>query len=357
MALPEKHPVRLALIGCGEVTREKHAPAIQRSDSAVVVALCDLDLSRCQALAERFPNVRLCTDASEVFAMPEVDAVGVLTDPGSHSELALGAVRAGKHVLVEKPLTLVASDAARLVREARSAGVVAMTGFHMRFHRLIQPARARIAAGDLGEIESIRVIWHSPRGDSGIAKWKTARTSGGGALVEIAVHQLDLIRYLLGSEFEWIFAATKNGVREDETTVLSARMSDGVLVTGEFSERSPHEIEIVISGKSGWLRVDCLRFDGMQYRNYREVPGRPSVRFRSLATFVHNFPNGMRTLHGGDYLKSYGESWKHFLACVRQGTSPAATFEDGLRAVEAVEAAVESVKTCQPQPVLRETVR
>jgi len=138
-------------------------------------------------------------------------------------------------------------------------------------------------------------------------------------------------------------------------------MSDGVLVTGEFSERSPHEIEVVVSGKSGWLRVDCLKFDGMQYRNYHEVPGRPSVRFRSLATFVHNFPNGMRTLHGGDYLKSYGESWKHFLARVRQETpsNPTleATFEDGLRAVEAVEAAVESVKACRPQQVRRETVR
>lgn len=345
------------MIGCGEVTREKHAPAIQRSGDAVVVALCDLDLSRCQAVAVRFPSARLCTDAREVFAMSDVDAVGVLTDPGSHSELALGAIRAGKHVLVEKPLTLIVSDAAQLVREGRSAGIAAMTGFHMRFHRLIKPARERIARGELGEIESIRVVWHSPRGDAGIPQWKTARATGGGALVEIAVHHLDLIRYLLGSEFDWIFAATKNGIREDETTILSGRMSDGVLVTGEFSERSPHEIEIVVSGKSGWLRIDCLRFDGLEYRNYHEVPGRPSVRFRSLATFVHNFPKGMRTLHGGDYLKSYGESWKHFLACVREGVAPEATLEDGLRAVEAVEAAVESVKTGQPQPVQRENAQ
>jgi predicted dehydrogenase len=62
----------------------------------------------------------------------------------------------------------------------------------------------------------------------------------------------------------------------------------------------------------------------------------------------------MRTIHGGDYLKSYGESWKHFLACVRHGTAPAATLEDGLRAVEAVEAAVESVKACRPEQVRRE---
>ncbi len=217
MAVAEKHPVRLALIGCGEVTGAKHAPAIRPLAGVEVVALCDLDLARCRAVASQFPAAHLGTDSGEVFSMPDVDAVGVLTDPASHTELALGAIQVRKHVLVEKPLVLVAYDAARLVREANSAGVVAMTGFHMRFHRLIRAARELIARGELGEIESIRVIWHSPRGDAGIAKWKMARASGG-ALVEIAVHHLDLIRFLLGSEFASVHATTKNGTLEDETS-------------------------------------------------------------------------------------------------------------------------------------------
>ena len=232
-----RNPLRLALIGCGEVTREKHAPALLRVPGVAVVALCDLDLSRCRAVAAQFPAARLCIDSREVFSMPDVDAVGILTDPSSHAELALAAIQTSKHVLVEKPLALVAHDAVRLVREARSANVVAMTGFHMRFHRLIKQARERITRGDLGEIESIRVIWHSPRGDAGIAPWKTTRSHGGGALVEIAVHHVDLVRFLLGSEFDWIQAASRSGTRDDESAVLIARMSDGVLVSGEFSER------------------------------------------------------------------------------------------------------------------------
>ncbi len=81
------------------------------------------------------------------------------------------------------------------------------------------------------------------------------------------------------------------------------------------------------------------------------MPGSPSVRFRSQATFMHNFPMGMRTIHGGDYLKSYEESWRHFFACIRQGTPLTATFDDGLRAAEAVNAAVESVTTCKLESV------
>jgi predicted dehydrogenase len=352
LPVPDKQPLRLALIGCGEVTREKHAPAINRLARVSVVALCDLDAARCRDVGTQFPGAQLCTDFREALSIPVLDAVGVLTDPASHAELAIATMRAGKHVLIEKPLALVTADAVRLIREARSANVIAMTGFHMRFHRLIEQARERIARGDLGEIETIRVIWHSPRGDKGIAAWKTTRATGGGALVEIAVHHLDMVRFLLGTEFDWIHAASRNGTREDEAAVLAARMLNGVLVTGEFSERSPHEIEVVVSGKAGWLRVDCLKFDGLESRGYYDVPGQPSVRIRSLATFVRNLPEGMRTMQrGGDYRISYEESWRHFVGCVRQGIPTAVRLEDGLRAVEAVNAAVESVRTGQPQRV------
>ena len=273
-----------------------------------------------------------------------MDAVGVLTDPGSHTELALAAIRAGKHVLVEKPLALVVSDAARLVREANSAGVVAMTGFHMRFHRLMKPARERIARGELGEIESIRVIWHSPRGDEGIADWKMARASGGGALVEIAVHHLDLIRYLLGSEFEWVHAASKNGTREDETAVLTAknvgrRSGDGrVFGAKPARDRDCRQRQVGLAARR-LLEIRRLFSTGTIGKypvvpRYASAPWQPSciISLRACARFMEAIT-----------LTPIRHSWKHFIGCVRQGIPPTATFEDGLRAVEAVTAAIESV--------------
>ena len=101
-------------------------------------------------------------------------------------------MRSGRHVLVEKPLALSVPECQRMIEEAERAGVVAMVGFHMRFHRLVREAREQIGRGAPGNIESIRLVWHSPRADVGISAWKTRRSHGGGALVEIAVHHLDL---------------------------------------------------------------------------------------------------------------------------------------------------------------------
>ncbi len=337
------HSVRLALLGCGEVSRAKHLPALMRIPEVEVVAVCDVDGGRCRAVADKFGISRHSTDSAEIFAMKDVDAVGVCTNPSSHSALAIAAMRAGKAVYVEKPLALTLAECERMVDESEQACVTAMTGFHMRFHRLVAQAREKLTQGAVGPVQSIRVVWHSPRGDRNIAPWKVRRDQGGGALTEIAVHHFDLVRFLLGGNFETVQAMSRNGVRDDESGVIVARMSDGTLVSGEFSERSPHEIEIVISGLAGIMRIDCLKFDGLDIRGSNEVPGAPSWRLRALTGFASSLPAGVKTLRcGGDYLISYETAWRHFLQCVRNGTRPSCTFEDGLRAVEAVTAAAKS---------------
>jgi myo-inositol 2-dehydrogenase/D-chiro-inositol 1-dehydrogenase len=336
----------IALIGCGEVVRAKHLPALARVVGAEVVALCDVDVSRRERVAAQFRIAGMCGTIDEVLARRDVDAIGVCTDPGSHPELAIAAMRSGRHVLVEKPLALSVPECQCMIEEAGRAGVVAMAGFHMRFHRLVREVREQIRRGAAGDIKSIRLVWHSPRGDAEIPAWKTRRCQGGGALVEIAVHHLDLVRFLTGADIERILAFTRNGVREDEDAVISARTTSGVLVSGEFSERSPHEIEIVVSGPKGSVRADCLRFDGLEVRSVNEIPGTPAVRLRSLLRTLRALPAGLGILRrGGDYRISYHREWAHFVEAVRTGTVPEATFADGLHASEAVAAATESAAT------------
>jgi predicted dehydrogenase len=319
---------------------------------AEVVAVCDLDAGQRDRVASQFQIPKACSNIGEVLALAGVDAIGVCTDPGSHPDLAIAAMRSGRHVLVEKPLALSVAECRRMMDEAERSGVVAMAGFHMRFHRLVREAREHIRRGAAGEIESIRVVWHSPRGDKGIPDWKTRRCHGGGALVEIAVHHLDLVRFLTGADIDRILAFNRDHVREDEAAVIAARASNGMLISGEFSERSPHEIEIVVSGSEGSIRLDCLRFDGLEVRSIKEVPGAPRLRLRSAWRTVRALPEGLGIQRmGGDYRVSYAGEWAHFVEAVRSRSVPESTFADGLHAAEAVAAATASAATGGPVPV------
>ena len=338
--------IRLGIVGCGEVMRAKHLPALTKHAGVEITVAADVDLDRCRQLAAQFAIPRTCTTIEELLQTPDLDAVAVCTPPATHAELAIAALRAGKHVWVDKPLALNEDDCRRLMEEAARAGTIAMTGFHMRVHRLIAQARATIRRGELGRIQSVRLVWHGPRSDTNIPAWKTHRITGGGALVEIAPHHLDLLRFLLGCELAEIFAFSNTDVRDDENAVISARMSNGVLVSGEFSERAAHEMQIIISGSAALLTVDCLKFEGFQIRAIKQRPGSPATRIREGWHFLRSLPSGIGIMRrGGDYHNSFTYAWNAFFQAIRTGNTQALpTLHDGLRTTQAVCAALKSLE-------------
>lgn len=339
--------VGVGIVGCGEVSGAKHVPVFRRIAGVRLAAVYDVDTERAEAVARRFGEAHVARSVDELLDRRDVAVVGVLTPPAAHAEPAIKAIEAGKHVYVEKPLALSVEECEAMAAAARRRGIVAVTGFHMRFHRLVRAAKQMIRGGRLGVIESIRLVWHSPRGDAALPEWKTRRAQGGGALVEIGVHHLDMVRFLLADEFAEVMAQTRNGVREDECATIMGRTVGGVLVTGEFSERSPHEIEIVVSGRDALLRVDCLRFDGLELREKTEVPGSPGYRLRRLAATLRALPEGLRAGRS-DYLRSYEGIWRHVIECVERSHAPEVTFEDGLRATQTLRAALDFPLAANP---------
>jgi predicted dehydrogenase len=345
-----KTTIRLGLVGCGEVTRAKHIPALLKIRNTVLAAVCDIDSLRLANVADKFGIRHRYRDMQEMLSAEEIDAVGICVPPEAHVNTAITAFNAGKHVWIDKPLALTPADCLRIIHAADRAHTIAKAGFHMRFHRLIQQARHLLLSGHLGDIESIHVIWHSPRGDENIPEWRCKRSLGGGALMEISVHHMDLLRYLLESEPVDIVAFARNGVRDDECAVILLRMANGILVTGEFSERAPHAIEIDINGRNALLHLDCLRFDGLEVRMHREVPGDPKIRLKSMNRFLMNLPEGLAVMRrGGDYRDSYFRAWNHFVECIRTGNQPDVSLHDGLKATQAVCRALESPVNALPQ--------
>lgn len=343
--------MKLCLAGCGEVTQFKHLPALRRVRGVDLVAVADPDPDKRNAAGERFGIRRRFRDVSGMLAGVEVDAVGVCVPPSRHAEVALAALEAGKHVWIDKPLALDRSECAALAEASRRANARVMVGFHMRFHRLVQAARAVLRTGALGSIESIRSVWNSPRRDEGLPSWRRRRAEGGGALVEIGVHHFDLWRHLLASEVREVFARGRDGSREDEAAVVSAVLTSGVLATAALSERTSHAIEIEVSGDRGRLRVDLLRFDGLELYTAADVPGRPATRWKHLRSLAGALPAGIACAlrSGSDYLESYRAAWHHFVRAIAEGTPLQPSIEDGARATEILSAAVQS--RCSGLPV------
>ena len=341
--------LKVGLVGCGEVTQFKHLVVLRDAPGLEVVALADADEGRLRAIADQFRVPHRYRDVETLLEHPGLDIIGVCVPVASHMNVALPALAAGKHVFIEKPLCL-SLDEAESLRDAaaKSPGKV-MVGHHMRWHRLIRKARAFIQRGGLGEVESIRTLWNSPRIGRDNPPWRFRRVDGGGVLVEIAVHCFDLWRFLLGSEVEEIYVAASHGARDDETLAVTARMKNGALASGLCSERAPHEIEVEISGTAGRLRVGCQRFEGFEFHPASSAPGQLGPRWSALKNFLAELPGGLAGMRkGGDYFGSYRAEWLHFRDVIRNGAGVECTVEDGRRSLEVVLAAAKSAATDTP---------
>lgn len=338
--------VRIGLVGCGEVCEHKHLPALRSVRGAVVVALADVDAARCERVGVRYGIPTRFPDAESLCRAGAVDVVGVLTPPGTHLPIVRLALETGHHVLVEKPLALSMDDADALVEAANSHARMTMTNFHMRWHRLIERGRGHITTGALGDLESVRSTWCSPRGDGATSPWKLGRATGGGALVELGVHLFDLWRFLLRTEIAEVFAETRDGRRDDESAVVSARLTNGMLASAVISERSAHEIELEIRGDQQRLRLSCQRFDGFEALATRETSGMLGPRLRGLARTARELPLGVARMRRlGDYGLSYAGAWQHLVDSIRSGTPPQCSFEDGRSALRVVLAAAASASS------------
>jgi len=342
----ERGELRIALVGAGEVTEHKHLRAFREVRGARVVALVDRDMARCARVADRYGIKQRLTDAREVFSPDVADIVGILTPPGTHAELAVEALRNGRHVLVEKPLALSMHDCDALVAASTKATALAMTGFHMRWHRLLVQAREVVASGVLGHLESIRGTWNSPRGDDIAPPWKRARVTGGGAIVELGVHLFDQWRFLTGADVIDVFARARHGTRDDESATISATLSNGMNAEAIVSERTSHDIEIEVSGDQGRLRVSCQRFDGLEVYSRRETAGMIAPRMRGVARAFRELPRGLARMRSlGDYGDSYRGEWQHLVDCVRDGGMPGCTMLDGRAAMRVALAAAASASS------------
>lgn len=187
--------VKFAIIGCGLIGKKR--AACLPPDSLAVV--CDLDRARAESLAATVPGCRAVTDPAEVFQSADVDAVIISAVNSALSSLTGDAIRAGKHVLVEKPVAFLAAEAEALLALAQEKRVCVRAGYNHRFHPAFQKAREIVDSGALGPLMFLRGRYGHGGRVGYDREWRAdPKLSGGGELIDQGVHLIDLARWFLG---------------------------------------------------------------------------------------------------------------------------------------------------------------
>lgn len=317
---------QFAIIGCGLIGRKR---AIALGKTAPLLYTCDLDATRAANLAKLAPGCTAVTDVNVVLADPRVTAVIVATLNASLAPLTLAAVRAGKHVLVEKPGALNAAQL-RTIRDAgQQTGARVRIGYNHRFHPALQKTRELIDTGALGPLMFLRARYGHGGRKGYDREWRAdTKLSGGGELIDQGVHLIDLAGWFLG-EFPTVEGHATTSfwdMKVDDNAFLSLRTSANQTAWLHVSctewknlfslELYGRDAKIAIDGLGGSYGLERLSF-------YKMLPemGPPE-------TTIFEYPRG-------------DESWalelRTFIDDIRLNREPSPGLTEGIRTLEIVE--------------------
>ena len=269
--------IGFGLIGCGRIAR-RHVEALEHLPGARVAAVTD-PVKEAAADLAGMCGAALVPDAEKLVAYPGVDAVIVASPSGLHAEQAVMAARAGRHVLVEKPLALDAEQASRMIAEAEKAGVTLGVVHPLRFLPLARRLKEIIAAGKLGRIShaAVTVRWNRNAEYYRSSPWRGTRAMDGGMLLNQAVHHIDLLCWYLGdvARVSAEVARRCHDIETEDVAVLNIRFTDGALGLAEVTTNIyPQNLaeEVALFGERGTVVLGGRRIN--ELRTWR-VAGEP----------------------------------------------------------------------------------
>ena len=256
------------IMGCGWVARDYAGPAIASSSNGRVAALYDPDRASLTKAAALFPEAASYSDLTAFLATPGLGAAYVAAPNHVHRPLAEAAAGAGLAVLCEKPMATTLADAEAMVEACRRAGVLYATAFDQRFQGAHRAMARLIAEGRLGTVTAVRIVyacwlpadWAGPEGNGSGDNWRIdPKRAGGGALMDLAPHGLDLAAALLGEPLAEVVAMGQGRVHRyqvEDGAVLLARSRSGVLVQMHVAYNCPETLprrRLEVVGTGGQL--------------------------------------------------------------------------------------------------------
>ena len=331
--------VRVGLIGCGAIAYWSHLRVLQQIEGVTLAAVADPDPTA-RARAASIVRAPFHDRASDLL-LDEIDAVVICAPNPLHAQLAVAAARAGKHVYVEKPLALTLSEARTVVDAVSQSKVIATVGFNYRHHTAHRRARELLRSGRIGNVRAVQSAFCELFSPQTMPEWKRRRKSGGGALLDLASHHVDLLRWFLGDEIATVDARVTSSQTEHDGATLTLTMRGGVYAQMNVSFCAGPADFFEFIGEKGVLRVDRHRV--LPQLQLARSP-RYGVRSAWSLPTVGEATVWARRLAQPSYQPSFQRALYAFVQRIGGQTVDMATVEDGERSLAVVLAAEESAQ-------------
>lgn len=323
--------IGFALAGCGSIA-VKHGEAIRQVPGAQLKAVYDVDLDRAREFAEKF-GVAYTDTFYQLLKKEDIQVVDICSPGAFHADLAKEAARAGKHVLVEKPMALTLEEADEMIEACAKAGVNLGVVFQNRYKPAMACLKNAVAGGHFGKLThgTATLRWNRNLNYYQGSPWRGQTSLGGGVLLNQAIHNIDLLLWLMG-EVDAVFAFTARrlfNLEAEDVAVGVIQFKNGALgIVEAASTTYPCNLEesINIFGEKGTAVIGGTRADQIKVWNFAEDT---SEILRS----------------NNEKIKGHIPVIEDMVECIRQGKRPAVDGEAGRKSLQIVLAFHESART------------
>lgn len=307
--------LNVAVLGCGSWGRNQ-IRVYDELENANIVAVADLDESRAREIGKKY-GIAWYSDPQKIFDNNDIDAVSICTPTITHADCGLRAIEGGKHVLVEKPMTNTVEEAEKLIESAYAQGVQLTVGFLERFNPAVKEAIKIISEGTIGDV----ILAHAKR----VSRWPV-RIGDVGVIKDLAIHDVDIMNLLFGTEINSVFANAgkiRHCFEDYANIMISYPDNKGAFV--ETNWLTPRKVRtLVITGTKGIIQIEYIS---------------QSIVIENETHLYQPF------IANGEPLKLELAS---FVDSILNNRPPLVTGEDGLNALRVCEAAILSAKYGEP---------
>ena len=310
--------IRVAIIGLGVMGRN-HARILDELDGAELVAVADPS-SEAMTWARKH-HLTPYKSYRDLFQREQIEAVTIAVPTRFHLEVGLAALDRGLHVLMEKPIAADLTEARQLVGEAKRQGTVFAVGHVERFNPAVRELKRRIDAGEVGRVFQIHSRRQGPF---------PARIRDVGAVIDLATHDLDVMRYLLDTEVARVYAETERRIHTEHEDMLNGllRFENGVIGVVQVNWLTPTKIrELVVLGERGMLQLNYITQDLVFFENGSQAaPAHPLALLTGVS-------EGILVRHPVERAEPLRVELESFLDSIVRRRPPEVDGEDGLRAL------------------------